>query len=63
MLRIGSGRLDLGLYASPASSGARLEALHRASRAWSLYGSAWGGYSPSLRAPDWGALGGVRARW
>ncbi len=32
-------------------------------RAWSLYGSAWGGYSRELRAPDWGASAGVRGRW
>ena len=60
---MGAGRLDLGVYASPLSAGARVEALHRASRAWSLYGSAWGGYSRELRAPDWGAMAGVRGRW
>lgn len=60
---VGSGSLDVGIFADSERAGGRLGYAHHVRDDLALYAEGWGAYGYSERKLGYGVLAGMRWRW
>ena len=60
---VGSGSLDVAIFADSEAAGGRLNYAHHVRDGMALFGEGWGAYDWAERKLGYGVLAGVRWRW